>query len=92
MGKPLNTIPVTDLGQDAVKVLSQIRETKKPVVITEKGKAAAVLINIETYRQSEHDLKLLRLLAIGEREIEAEQGFDLDSVLAEADALLDRDS
>jgi hypothetical protein len=38
--------------------------------------------SIESYKE------LLRLLATGEREIEAGEGYDLDAVLAEADALL----
>ncbi len=33
-------------------------------------------------------LKILRLLARGEKEIEAGKGYDLDTVFAEADALL----
>jgi hypothetical protein len=43
---------------------------------------------VEAYQRSEHELQLLRLIARGEQEIAAGKGFDLDSVLAEADALL----
>ncbi|MCX5646051.1 MAG: hypothetical protein NTZ17_15435 [Phycisphaerae bacterium] len=38
---------------------------------------------------NQHELELLRLLARGEKEIEAGKGHDLDTVLAEADALLE---
>jgi len=38
----------------------------------------------------QHELELLRLLARGEKEIEAGEGHDLDTVLAEADALLEQ--
>jgi hypothetical protein len=37
---------------------------------------------------SEHDKELLRLLIRGEEEIAAGKGYDLESVLAEADAFL----
>src|SRR3990167_1774112 len=37
---------------------------------------------------SRHELELLRLLAQGEKEIEAGKGYDLDVVLSEADNLL----
>jgi len=40
------------------------------------------------YQQAEHERQLLRLLARGEKEIAARKGYDLDMVLAEADALL----
>jgi hypothetical protein len=38
--------------------------------------------------QEYHQLELLRLLACGEKEIEAGKGNDLDAVFAEADSLL----
>ena len=88
MGKLLNIIPVSDLRQDAAKVLKRVRDSKEPLVITQRGRAAAVMLSVEVYERSERDRELLRLLAKGEKEIEAAEGHDLDSVLAEADALL----
>ena len=88
MGKLLNIIPVSDLRKDAAKVLKRVKDSREPVVITQRGRAAAVLLSVEAFEQSERDRELLRLLAKGEREIEAGEGHDLDSVLAQADALL----
>jgi len=88
MGKLLNIIPVSDLRQDAAKVLKRVKDSREPVVITQRGRAAAVMLSVEAFEQSERDRELLRLLAKGERDIEAGEGHDLDSVLAEADALL----
>jgi hypothetical protein len=42
----------------------------------------------DTRPHGHHELELLRLLARGEEEIEAGKGYDLDTVFAEADALL----
>ena len=92
MGKLLNIIPVSDLRQDAAKVLKRVRESKEPLVITQRGRAAAVMLSVEAFEQSERDRELLRILAKGEREIEAGEGHDLDSVLAEADAILSEES
>lgn len=91
MGKLLNIIPVSDLRQDAAKVLKQVKDSGEPVVITQRGRAAAVMLSVEVFEQSERDRELLRLLAKGEQEIEAGEGHDLDSVLAEADAVLGED-
>jgi prevent-host-death family protein len=88
MGKLLNIIPVSDLRQDAAKVLKQVKDSKEPLVITQRGRAAAVMLSVEAYEKAERDRELLRLLAKGEKEIEAGEGYDLDSILAEADALL----
>jgi len=92
MAKLPHIIPVSDLRQDAAKVLKQVRDSKEPIVITQRGRATAVMMSVETYENSEHNKALLRLLAIGEKEIEAGEGHDLDSVLAEADALLAEES
>jgi prevent-host-death family protein len=88
MGKLLNIIPVSDLRQDAAKILKQLRNNKEPLIITQRGRAAAVMIGVEAYEKSEHEKEILRLLAKGDREIEIGEGYDLDTVLAEADSLL----
>jgi prevent-host-death family protein len=88
MARLPNIIPVSDLRQDAAKVLKRIEESREPVVITQRGRAAAVMLSVEAFEQSERDKELLHLLAKGEMEIEAGEGHDLDSVLAEAVSLL----
>lgn len=88
MPKVPNIIPVTDLRQDAAAALKRLKASRQPVVITQRGRAAAVLLSMEEYERGEHERQLLRLIARGEQEIGAGKGFDLDAVLAEADALL----
>jgi prevent-host-death family protein len=88
MGKLLNIIPVSDLRQDAANILKKLKESKEPLIITQRGRAAAVMQSLESFEQSEHDKELLRLLAKGEKEIEVGEGYNLEDVLAEADLIL----
>ena len=88
MGKLMNIIPVSDLRQDAAKIMQRVRSSREPVVITQRGRAAAVIISVESYERSEHEREILRLLAKGEREIESGEGYDLDEVIQEADRML----
>lgn len=81
-------IPVTDLRQDAAAVLKRVQSSPEPLVITQRGRAAAVLLSVDAYERVEHERKLLRDLVRGEQEIAAGVGHDLDDVLAEADTLL----
>jgi prevent-host-death family protein len=81
-------IPVTDLRQDAAAVLKRVQTSQQPLVITQRGRAAAIMLSVEAYERGEQERQLLRLLARGEQEIAAGTGHDLDEVLAEADALL----
>ena len=88
MGKLSNIIPVSDLRQGAAKILKQLKKSDDPLIITQRGRATAVIIGVDAYEKLEHEKEILRLLAKGDREIEAGEGYDLDSVLAEADSLL----
>ena len=88
MAKLPDIIPITDLRQDAAAALKHVKSTRQPVVITQRGRAAAVLVSMEAYERSEHERQLLHLLARGEQEIAAGRASDLDEVLAEADALV----
>jgi prevent-host-death family protein len=88
MARIPNIVPITDLRQDATSIIKRVTASKEPLVITQRGRAAAVMVSMEAYEHSQHELELLRLLARGEKEIEAGKGYDLDAVLAEADSLL----
>ncbi len=91
MGKIPTIIPVSDLRQDAAAVLKAANKSKKPLVITQRGRATAVLMSLDAYERSEAEREILLLLARGEKEIAEEAGHSLDQVLAEADLLLSED-
>lgn len=78
-------VPISDLRQDAAGVLKRAAATQEPIFITQRGRAAAVLLSTERYARTQRELEILRLLARGEAEIETGEGRDLDAVLAEAD-------
>lgn len=88
MPKLPRIVPITDLRQDAAAVLERVKDSAEPIVITQRGRAAAVLLSPEAYERSEHEREMLRALARGEREIRMNRGVDLDRVLAEADDVL----
>jgi len=88
MAKIPSIVPITDLRQDATAIVKRVTASREPLVITQRGRAAAVMVSMEAYEHSQHELELLRLLARGEKEIEVGKGYDLEVVLAEADSFL----
>jgi prevent-host-death family protein len=88
MGQIPSIIPITDLRHDAAAALKHVKSSRQPMVITQRGRAAAVLLSMESYERAEHERQLLRLLANGEREIAKGKGFELEDVLRDADAIL----
>jgi PHD/YefM family antitoxin component YafN of YafNO toxin-antitoxin module len=71
--------------------MKQLRYSKEALIITQRERAAAVIIGVEAHEKSEHEKEILRLLAKGNREMEIGEGYDLDDVLAEADSLLPKE-
>ena len=88
MSKVPAIVPVSDLRDDAANILDRLKKSREPVVITQRGRAAAVLLSIEEYERSEHEREILRLLAQGDKEVAAGKGHDLEDVLHEADEIL----
>ena len=88
MPKTPKIIPISDLRQDASGVIKRISTSREPLFITQRGRAAAVMVSMKEYENTQHELEILRLLARGEKEIEAGTGFSLEEVMTEADALL----
>ncbi len=91
MRKVPEVIPITDLRQDAAEVLKRLRKGKEPVVITQRGRAAAVLLSIEEYERARQEREILELLVQGDKEIAIGVGHELEDVMAEADSILAED-
>ena len=55
---------------NAADVLLQLAERREPMVITQNGEAKAVIQDITSYEETQETLALLKILALGNREIE----------------------
>lgn len=54
-----NIIPVTDLQRQAAQVLNELNDAGEPFVITQRGRATAVLLTAKRYAEIEEDLQRL---------------------------------
>ena len=80
-GELPHLVSISDLRQDAAKILKLVQASKEPLIITQRGRAT-VMQSLETFERSERQKELLCLLIKGEKEIAAGQGYELDAVLA----------
>jgi prevent-host-death family protein len=85
-----NIVPISELRQDASSIVREASASGDPVFITQHGRASAVLMSAGTYERTQRELEILRILVQGEVEIQAGIGYDIDVVMAEAEALLER--
>ena len=75
--------PVTDLKRKTKEILSQVRRTRRPVVLTINGKPDAVLMDTKTYEKHLKASNLARLLARAEEDVAAGRTRPIRSFLKE---------
>ena len=52
--------PAADLQSQAEGLLKRVQNTRRPVILTEQGRGAAVLVDIDSYRSLLEEIELLR--------------------------------
>jgi prevent-host-death family protein len=63
--------PISYLKAHAAEIVRNMRDQEGPLVITQNGEAKVVLQDIESYEQTQETMALLKILALGNRQIEA---------------------
>lgn len=63
--------PISYLKANAAEVVRQLTEQREPLVITQNGEAKAVIQDVASFEQTQETLALLKILALGNRQIEA---------------------
>ncbi len=65
----MKTELVTTLKRQATKILSDLHESKEPVLITEHGQPSAYLVDVHDYEMMQSRMKILEGIARGENSI-----------------------
>lgn len=72
-----NILPISDLQRQAAQILNEVVESDEPAIITQRGRAVAVIVSADRFAQMEADLKilddleLLRLVEEGKKDVES---------------------
>lgn len=88
MGLRQDIRPVTYLKTRAAELLSQVNESRHPIVITQKGEPKAVLQDPESYESMRSALLMMKLLAQGEADSRAGRVTPQDRVFADMRKML----
>lgn len=73
---------ISYLKANAAEVLLKLAEQREPLVITQNGEAKAVIQDVASYEETQETLALLKILALGNQEIEAGKVKPVDDVAA----------
>jgi prevent-host-death family protein len=61
--------PISYLKAHAAEIVRKLNERREPLVITQNGEAKVVIQDIESYEQTQETMALLKILALGTRQI-----------------------
>jgi prevent-host-death family protein len=62
--------PISYLKAHAAEIVRNMGEQREALVITQNGEAKVVMQDIESYEQTQKTMALLKILALGNRQIE----------------------
>lgn len=77
--------PISYLKSHAAEIIKDITESREPMLITQNGEAKLVVMDVRSFEEQEETLALLKILALGNREIEEGKFRDAEDVFAELD-------
>lgn len=61
--------PVTEVKRNATKIIARLNRTRQPILVTEHGRSAAMLVDVVSYNDMVTRMDLLEGIACGERAI-----------------------
>ena len=62
--------PISYLKAHAAEIVRNLHEHQQPLVITQNGEAKVIIQDIGSYEQTQETMALLKILALGTRQIE----------------------
>lgn len=77
--------PISYLKSHTAQIVTELSESRQPLVITQNGEATMVVIDIKSYEERENTLALLKVLAMGNHEIAQGEFRDAEDVFADFD-------
>ncbi len=64
-------VPLTVFRSDVTRLMAQTRQTHRPIVVTQNGRAANVFLDVADYQSLIDKLELLNDLSAGEKDVSA---------------------
>ncbi len=75
--------PLSLFRTDPASILRQVHENQRPVVITERGKPSAVLVDVEEYERQKEKMDLMEAILEGEKDFREGEIKSLDTLFRE---------
>ncbi len=77
--------PITYLKTHAAEIVKAFSTNPEPIIITQNGEAKMVVMDIVEYENQQETIALLKLIALGRKEVKAGKYSDAVAFLDEMD-------
>lgn len=77
--------PISYLKSHTAEIVKDITENREPMLITQNGEAKLVVMDVKSFEEQEQTLALLKILALGNREIEQGKFRDVEDLFDDLD-------
>jgi prevent-host-death family protein len=66
--------PLSEFRSNVAEIIGQVRDTRRAVILTQHGRSAAVLLDVESYEDLLEEVEILRDVHAAETEIAGGRG------------------
>lgn len=80
--------PISDFRVRTAEIIAQVKKTKRPIILTQRGRSAAVLEDVREYERKAERMELLESILAGMRAAEKGAVVSHAKAMAELDKVL----
>ncbi len=84
-----NIRPLTDFRNKMKEYIKELNEHKKPIILTQHGKSAAVLVNAEKFQEMQDQIEFMRKVAQGLEDYKSNRIYSIQDTFDAVDKIID---
>jgi len=83
-----NIKPLTDFRNHTKKYIQELKNTKNPIILTQYGKSAAVLLDPEHFQELQDQIEFMRKVTLGLDDVKNKQIHSFSDTLNDVNAII----
>ena len=84
-----NIRPLTDFRNKMKEYIKELNEHKKPIILTQHGKSAAVLLSAEKFQEMQDEIEFMRKVARGLEDFKSGHLHSIRDTFDKVDKIID---
>lgn len=83
-----NIRPLTDFRKNMKEYIAELNSNKQPIILTQHGKSAAVLLDTEKFQEMQNQIEFMRKVALGLEDYKHGRVHSLEKTFDELDKII----